>query len=265
MAKKKNTDAPLDPAGQNAENNQMEKYSVKTNSKKVNKREALIRILTIILIILLLFLFGLFACTTYIQNGNFTVTTGSDAFNAGLGLSETGDFSNPQRILQGGKFEDMKEGTYPLIPADIDQYDGTHKFKTEDGMYYYAYSFYVKNTGTDDGAYRAKLNMESATQGADEALRIMIIRNDERTVYAKPQINTNNVLEEFADKNFVSNRVVASFNNNEFKAGTIDKITVVIWFEGEDPECVDDILEGEVKLSMDFDIIDNESLDQEAE
>ena len=137
MAKKnKNADAPFNPSG-----NQMEKYSVKTNSKKINKREALIRILTIILIILLLLLFGLFACTTYIHNGNFTVTIDSDSFKAGLGLSENGDFKNPQRVLQGGKFEDMKEGTLPLIPEDIANYKGTHKFKTEEGMYYYTYSF----------------------------------------------------------------------------------------------------------------------------
>jgi hypothetical protein len=64
------------------------------------------------------------------------------------------------------------------------------------------------------------------------------------------------VLEEFADKNFVSNRLVATVTSDEFKAGTVDKITVVIWFEGEDPECVDDILEGEVKLSMDINIVE---------
>ena len=53
-----------------ADNGNMGKYSVKTSSKKINKREALIRILTIILIILLLLLFGLFACSTYITSGN---------------------------------------------------------------------------------------------------------------------------------------------------------------------------------------------------
>ena len=78
-----------------ADNGNMGKYSVKTSSKKINKREALIRILTIILIILLLLLFGLFACSTYITSGNFTVTTNADAYNAGIALSETSDFANP--------------------------------------------------------------------------------------------------------------------------------------------------------------------------
>ena len=271
MAKKnKDANAPLDPTAR-----QMEKYSVKTNSKQINKREALIRILTIILIILLLFLFGLFACTTYIQNGNFTVTIDSDSFKGGIGLSETGDFAKPQRSLQGGKFENMKEGTFPLIPNEIADKTGTNKFTTDEGMCFYTYSFFVKNIGEDDGAYSSKINLESATQGADEAMRVMVIRDStpynaedremsEVTVFAKPQIDTKNVLEVYADKNFVSSRCVAKINNDDFTAGTVEKITVVIWFEGEDPECVDDILEGEVKLSMDLRIIDKQDSNNEA-
>lgn len=255
MAKKKAKDADNQnpQLENNDQNEQMEKYSVKTNSKKVNKREALIRILTIILIILLLFLFGLFACTTYIKSGNFTVTASSEAFDAGLALSETKDFTNPQRILEGSKYEEMREGTFPLIPEDVDQYEGSKNFN-DGGMYYFTYSFYVKNTGSDDAGYSAKLNLDSTTEGADEALRIMIIKGDKRITYAKPALGTDNVLEVYADKNFISNRLIATVTNEDFKAGDMEKITVVAWFEGDDPECVNDILEGEVKMSMDMNV-----------
>ena len=253
MAKKKKNDVQPNPS---AANDNMGKYSVKTSSKKLNKREALIRILSIILVILLLFLFGLFACTTYISNGNFTVTTNADAFNAGIAVSETPDFSNPSRILEGSAFENMREGTYPLLPADLNDYDGSHNFLTEEGMYYFTYSFYVKNTGTESAGYSAKLNLDSATQGADEAVRVMVTFNGESTVYAKPVLGSTSVLEQFADKNFVSSRQVVTFANENFEAGAMDIITVAIWFEGEDPECVDDILEGEVKFSMDLNLIE---------
>lgn len=251
----------LDPNAQGpeqavGENGAMEKYAVKTSSKKINKREALIRILTIVLIILLLLLFGLFSCSTYIINGNFTVTTNADAFNAGIALSETDDFTNPSRILEGSKFENMREGTFPLLPADVDQYNGSHNFLTEDGMYYFTYTYYVKNTGTKAAGYNAKMNIDTVTQGTDEAVRVMIIKNGQGTVYGKPKLGTTSVLEEYADKNFISNKLVASVANEDFKPGDIDKITVVIWFEGEDPECVDDILEGEIKFSMDLNIIE---------
>ncbi len=253
--KTKGSDNQAPELEKNDRNDQMEKYSVKSNSKKVNKREALIRVLTIILVILLLFLFGLFACTTYIKSGNFTVTTSSEAFDAGIVLSETKDFANPQRILEGSKFERMREGTYPLIPENVDQFEGSKNFN-DGGMYYYTYSFYVKNTGTDDAGYSSRLNIDSVTEGADEALRVMVIRDGERVTYGKPALGTNNVLEVYADKNFVSNRLVAAVTNEDFKAGDMEKITVVIWFEGDDPECVNDILEGEVKLSMDLNVYD---------
>ncbi len=260
MAKKKKNDVQQAPL---AANDNMGKYSVKTSSKKINKREALIRILAIILVILLLFLFGLFACTTYISNGNFTVTANAEAFNAGIAISETADFKNPARILEGSEFENMREGTFPLLPADINDYDGSHNFLTQDGMYYFTYSFYVKNTGTQNAGYKAKLNVDSATQGADEAVRVMITRNDESTVYAKPVLGSNSVLEQYADKNFVSNKQVVTLTNENFEAGAIDRYTVAIWFEGEDPECVDDILEGEIKFSMDLNLI--ETLDSGGE
>ena len=252
MGKKKKNDSQQSPSV----NENMGKYSVKTSSKKINKREALIRILTIILVILLLLLFGLFACTTYINNGNFTVSTNADAFNAGIAISETPDFKNPERILEGSVFENMREGTYPLLPEDLNDYDGSHNFLTEDGMYYFTYSFYVKNTGTEGAGYSAKLNVDSATQGADEAVRVMVTVNGESTVYAKPALGTNSVLEQYADKNFVSSRQVMTFANDKFEAGATDRVTVAIWFEGDDPECDDDILEGEVKFSMDLNLIE---------
>ncbi len=259
MAKKNKKDAqPVSAA-----NDKMGKYSVKTSSKKLNKREALIRILTIILIILLLFLFGLFACTSYISNGSFTVSTNADAFNAGIAISEEPDFKNPARILEGSDFQNMREGTYPLLPEDINDYDGSHNFLTEDGMYYFTYSFYVKNTGTEKAGYTAKLNVESVTQGADEAVRVMVTHNDKTQVYAKPALGSTSVLEQYADKNFVSNMQVASFTNDDFEAGAVDRFTVAIWFEGDDPECVDDILEGEIKFSMDLNLI--ETLDDSGE
>ena len=87
MAKKKKEDqAPSDEALQEYDD-RMSKYGVKTESKKVKKREALIRILVIILVILLLFLSIMFACSSYINTaGDFTVTMDKDAFNMGITL-----------------------------------------------------------------------------------------------------------------------------------------------------------------------------------
>ena len=55
---------------------------------------------------------------------------------------------------------------------------------------------------------------------------------------------------------FVSKRVVCQGERPGIKDEEIDKYTVVIWYEGEDPECVDDILGGEVELYMKFNYYD---------
>ena len=37
-----------------------------------------------------------------------------------------------------------------------------------------------------------------------------------------------------------------------YKKGDIDKFTIVIWLEGDDPDCVDNILGGEIKMHMEI-------------
>ena len=66
-----------------------------------------------------------------------------------------------------------------------------------------------------------------------------------------PEVDPENrVMTNFASGNTVTNGLVENF-----KPGDITKITVVIWLEGNDPDCTDDILGGEFKIDMVFDII----------
>lgn len=273
MAKKKKEDqAPNDEALQEYDD-RMSKYGVKTESKKVKKREALIRILVIILVILLLFLSIMFACSSYINKaGDFTVTMDKDAFNMGITLSETPGFENATRFLAGEKCADMKECTYSWLPEDIDAIDGTHN--RSNGSDFLAYTFYVKNAGKVDVGYTAHIDIESAALGTDDAMRVMVFRNGKPTIYAKPVKGTTNMIEPNndtrgvsqyqVDKNFVTNTRIMEMEEKFFPVGTIDKYTVVIWLEGWDPECVDAILDGEVKMSMKFDAYELDGSDGSA-
>ena len=260
MAKKKKNDMP--PAAEvPQEYDAMGKYGVKSESKKVKKREALIRILTIILVLMLLFLSLMFACSSYVNKaGDFTVTMDKDAYNMGIILSETKDFKNSSRFLTGEKCVDMKDTTLEWLPDDLDDIDGSHN--NSNGQSFLAYTFYVKNGGNVDVEYTAEINIEAVSLGVDEAMRVMVFHNGEPTIYAKPQKGTTDKLElnlndrgesEYSvDKNFVTNTKIMENKVELFKAGDVDKYTVVIWLEGWDPECVNKILEGEIKMSMDF-------------
>ena len=44
-----------------------------------------------------------------------------------------------------------------------------------------------------------------------------------------------------------------------FKVGDIDKYTIVIWIEGNDPECIDDIRNGHIRMRMLFSVRDDET------
>lgn len=261
MAKKKKNNQVQESEAVSTQPDQMGKYGVKSESKKVKKREALIRILVIILVILLLFLSIMFACSSYINKaGDFTVTMDKDSFNMGISLCETPDFVNATRFLAGDKCEGMEECTLNWLPEDINDIDGSHN--RSNGQDFMAYTFYVKNAGSVDVGYEAHINVDSAALGVDDAMRVMVITNGEKKIFAKPKKGTTNEFETndaftssykySIDKLFVSDKRVMDTGNRKFNVGDVDKYTVVIWLEGEDPECVNAILGGEVKLSMNF-------------
>lgn len=51
---------------------------------------------------------------------------------------------------------------------------------------------------------------------------------------------------------FEADDMVCSGIREDIDPGEYDKFTVVIWIEGEDPECVDDIIGGTIELAMTF-------------
>ena len=55
--------------------------------------------------------------------------------------------------------------------------------------------------------------------------------------------------------NFASNDVVVEKQVDNFAPGDKAKITVVIWLEGNDPDCTDDVLGGQFKLDMIMEIV----------
>lgn len=57
-------------------------------------------------------------------------------------------------------------------------------------------------------------------------------------------------------KSFVTDKVICTGVRNAIKANEVDKYTVVMWYEGEDPDCTDDIIGGWVEVYMGFNYAD---------
>ena len=108
----------------------------------------------------------------------------------------------------------------------------------------------TRNAGKEDLGYKARIMLDSCAKGAEEAVRVAVWRNGERVVYAEPASDGG---EEPGCKNFESDEVVCTYEEPDFLVGNVDRYTIVIWMEGDDPECVDSIIGGSVQFSMRID------------
>lgn len=251
----KKSKLPLDENG-NVDFSPMHKLTVKRTGKQVMRMQMAIRItavvvLALFLIVLLMYMFSLFSS----QGGRFTVSS-TDA-DRGLILSEMADFSEYTALLNADPYEEMDNITYTWMPTDLHEHEGG----SHNGNNYLAYTFYVKNTGKEDIDYRAYILIEHLKLAVDEAVRVQIYKNGESTIYAKRTKDVD-VQVDLAPVNettpFVDGVTICDFERDNFVVDEVDKYTVVVWLEGEDPECIDDILGGELKMSMTFEVLDEE-------
>ena len=78
----------------------------------------------------------------------------------------------------------------------------------------------------------------------------MIYQNNERIIYAKKNELTGNPEE--GTTPFYSDDIAVLKQRKHIKPNETDKYTIVIYLEGDDPECVDAIIGGEIKLKMEI-------------
>lgn len=188
--------------------------------------------------------------------GNFTINLDRlELYRRGISIADNGDFDNATARLQAAMVKDATNISIEDLPKNLDSAkDGNHN-----GKNYMAYTYYVRNAGKEDLSYIARITLDSCSKGAEKAVRIAIWRNGKRVIYAAPAKNGGT---EQNCKNFKSDDVVCEYEEKNFLVGNVDKYTIVIWMEGDDPECVDSIIGGSVELSMhiDTDFDDNTSL-----
>ena len=110
------------------------------------------------------------------------------------------------------------------------------------------YTFYASNKGQDTINYWATIEIEDVIKNVDEAIRVMVIKNGERTIYAKKNKSTGNA--ENNTQPFYSDNVIMLEKNENFQVDSEDKYTIVIWVEGDDPDCIDELIGGEIKMNM---------------
>ncbi len=215
---------------------------------ETKKYVVLMRVAGLLAVILTVIVAVVYAASYFYDKfGSFTVKVNKyDMVNQGLSLSETPDFDHTISVLNAGIVYDMTNISGLDLPDNLDMVNGSHN-----GKNYIAYTFYLINAGDDTLSYEGEMTIENVSKNVDEAVRVAIYKNGEKTVYGKTKSNGTGI-ESDCDSEFLAATVVMREITENFTPRAKDKYTVVIWLEGNDPDCVDDIIGGTIKFRMDF-------------
>lgn len=225
------------------------------------------------------------------MRGHFTINLTDEMFEEGFELSNTVDFEKPSSRLYGIPVEDAPCISITEIPSDVNDIDGSHN-----GANYFAHTFYLAKRGPGAVDYKYSLCINSESLDCSEAIWVMLFHEDQMTLYAHgnavtggpeymPEKEDNKrgykeamlplrdcmspeqyetvaetshgayyrlIPQPFADDLVVCEQIVTDMEQDE-----VDKFTVVIWLEGDDPDCTNDLIGAHIGMHMDFEIIDD--------
>lgn len=143
---------------------------------------------------------------------------------------------------------------YTDIPEDVDEGLGSKNTSS-----YFSYSFYL---GSNDSTnYSLTMTMNESSNELEEAIRIMIIRNGERTIYAKAKEDgSSKEIYNGSDRSQPDEILgyTIPFKDNKhiilepysIVSGEYDKYTVVMWIDGW--ESVNSMKGGNVQTDLKF-------------
>lgn len=226
---------------------------------KVRNRRRTFKIVRRALFVLLVFLIILYIVLDVIYSeGKFTVILDSNKdLESGMAIFDSLNNSQGKRKLEATPLKFMDNISYKWIPENVDtEADGSHN-----GENYIAYSFYVENQGDRVINYHYEVIVDDIIKNVDEAIRVRIYHNGEDVTYAKrnpldnqPERDT----EPFKEIKDAKGTIILETVKN-FKPDDLDRFTILIWLEGDDPDCTDSLLGGELKMHM---VITEEHIDQ---
>ena len=224
---------------------------LRRTAAEVKRYRAIIKIVPIAIVVAALILIvGYVVSVLYMRFGAFTVSVNKfDNLDYALTLSESPGFEGYTSRLNAEISETITNIDGRDLPDWLDNIDGPHN-----GDNYIAYTFYCKNAGKYTVDYSYEVYIANMTLEIEKAARIRLYVDGvyEDFAYARtdgvegPEPGTT----AFQTGNTVVKRIIQNF-----APGDVTKYTVVIWLEGNDPDCVDKILGGEFKIDMVMEVV----------
>ena len=275
-----------------------QRYGAKRDAKDLAsqvrwKRRAGVALVVLVLVLLLIWIMSWLLTTI----GDLVISVDSGAAKKGISISENADGSGSTLKLSANMVNDVTNITYDWLPATLDlEADGSHNgrnylaytfYLTNNGnetIDYQSQLQSVKAAKDADEACRimiykngepevfAKENRGLTTaDGSPEAFE-KIFKKEIPENYTPPTVEeleaaaeqpqnkepVNHTDEEIVIQPFIDSQTVFNTEIAGLEPGQTDKYTIVMWIEGEDPECLDVIRDGYVKLMWFFNIVDEE-------
>ena len=275
-----------------------QRYSAKRDSQDIAKQVRWKRRAGIALITLVAVLFLIWIMTWLLTTiGDLVITVDSGAAKKGISISEHENGDGSTFKLSANMVNEVTNITYDWLPATLDlEAEGSHNgrnylaytfYLTNNGketINYQSMLQSVKAAKDADEACRvmiykngepevfAKENRGlTSSDGSPEPFE-KIFKKEIPANYTPPtpeeieaaaQLPQNKELvnhtdEEIVIQPFVDAKTVFNTEVEGLEPGQTDKYTIVMWIEGEDPECLDVIRDGYVKLMWFFNIADEE-------
>lgn len=227
-----------------------EKEKKKRKPKKTKKEVEQIKIkrtklLKLVLLGIVLFLINLYIVLGIIyKKSDFTISLDYEkGQEASLIIYESPEDKTQKTYLKCEDIDFLSDMSIDWVPEDInDEADGSHH-----GHHFMAYTFYAENQGKEPINYWMTAIIDDHFKEVDEAVRFMVYKNGERKVYAKWAKSGN---PEPGTIPFINEETIMLEKRQSIMPGEIDKYTIVIFLEGDDPQCVNSIIGGEISMHM---------------
>ena len=230
--------------------NETQFTALRRTAKEVKDYRANIRVLSIVLsLLLVLTILVYLVAVLYRNSGRFSVNIDKyEMTKYGLSLSESRELTYMRSQLNAKISEKMTNISEKSIADNVDMIDGEHN-----GRDYIAYTFYLVNAGEQALSYDYEVKYSNVTNSLDEAVRLRLYVNGEPTLYAKTRSDGGGA--EPGTTEFYSDNVMTRGRINNLQPGEVTKYTVVIWLEGNDPDCIDWLIGGTMKVEMEMSVV----------
>lgn len=225
----------------------MKDKTIKSRASRVERKKKLQKYSKIVLLLLLLLLGIVYIIISILfNNGSFSVTMARDLYlKNGIVIYEDPDYKVFRTELYAETLERLDNISYKWLPDNLHELPGG----SNNGNNYVVYTFFIEHLGEQVTDYWSEIIIDDIVRDVDEAMRVRVYRDGNEKTYAKM---SRNGVPEPGTEPFVDDTLIVREHVENFSPGDLHKYTLVIWLEGSDPECTDNILGGIFKIHMDF-------------